>query len=229
MEKLIYILGQPEDQTVAALFGALTERKVPELKALGVQRIRVCVRDEYVAPAAPLCGGQLAPDTWCYLAVWVDSRVSHGAIRELLLPLASFIYGYAVAESEPLSHDYKSDGSRTAGMNEVVMFRKPKAVNRATFLQTWLESHTQIAIDTQSTFGYVQNIVGDRLDEDTPWFDSIVEENFPDEAMSSQEAFYDAVGNPELYQEREKTMIDSVMRFIDFESLERMPLSEYNF
>ena len=114
-------------------------------------------------------------------------------------------------------------------MNEVVMFRKPEDVDRADFLDVWLGSHTQIAIDTQSTFGYVQNIVGDTLDPGSPWFDAIVEENFPEAAMTSQEAFYNAVGNEALYKEREKIMIDSVVRFIDFASMERMPLSEYNF
>ena len=212
-----------------ALFESLTAQKIPALKALGAERIRACVRDSHVAPAADLCIGQRASETWCYLALWVNSRVAHVGIRDILSPLASFLHGYAVAESEQLFHDFQPDGQRVTGMNEVVMFRKPDSLDRHDFLDTWLGSHTQIAIDTQSTFGYVQNIVGDTLDADTPWFDSIVEENFPDEAMTSQQAFYDAVGNPDLYREREKIMVESVMRFFDFESMERMPLSEYNF
>ncbi|MEM8548805.1 MAG: hypothetical protein AAGF46_11670, partial [Pseudomonadota bacterium] len=204
MEKLIYILGQPEGQSVEDLFEALTKAHIPALIELGAKNIRACVRDSHVAPAEPLRGGQLAGELWCYLALWVNSRVLHTQIEELLAPSASFVYGYAVAESEHLFHEYANDGSRVDGMNEVVMFRKPEGVDRPTFLQTWLHSHTQIAIETQSTFGYVQNIVGDTLDENAPWFDAIVEENFPDAAMTSPEAFYDAVGNTTLYQEREK-------------------------
>ena len=85
MEKLIYILGQPEGQSVESLFDTLSSTAIPALKALGARHIRTCVRDAHVAPAAPLCGGQLAPDTWCYLALWVPSRVLHPQLGKLHL------------------------------------------------------------------------------------------------------------------------------------------------
>ena len=56
-----------------------------------------------------------------------------------------------------------------------------------------------------------------------------MEENFPAAAMSSRPAFYDAVGDDALYEQREQEMMASAMRFIDFDEINCIPMSEYNF
>ncbi len=43
----------------------------------------------------------------------------------------------------------------------------------------------------------------------------------------SRAAFYDADGNEELYRQREKEMVDSCVRFIDFDKIDCIPMSEY--
>jgi hypothetical protein len=91
----------------------------------------------------------------------------------------------------------------------------------------WQGSHTQVAIDTQATFGYRQNLVVRGIGEDTPAFDAIVEENFPPEAMTSDHAFYDTGGDEALLAERMTAMMESCARFIDFESIDVVPMSEY--
>ena len=227
MEKLIYLLGQPESQAVDALDHALRVETVVSLQGTGASHIRACIRDYHVQPAAKRCQGELPGEVWCYLSLWVASRTHHQVLRDILLPLASFLYAYTVAESEQLSHEYAIDGSRVEGMNHVVCFRKPTEQGRSEWLDTWLNSHSQIAIDTQSTFGYIQHIVGDTLEPGSPQFDAFVEENFPAAAMASDEVFYDATGD-EL-QRRTEGMINSELRFIDMESLQVMPMSEYNF
>ena len=122
-----------------------------------------------------------------------------------------------------------ADGARVEGMCQVACFCKPSELDHDAWLATWQGSHTATAIETQSTFAYRQNLVVRRLTEDTPPCHAIVEENFPAAAMTSDEAFYEAEGDPDKYQANLKAMIDSVMRFIDFESMERLPFSEYNF
>ena len=84
-----------------------------------------------------------------------------------------------------------------------------------------------VPIDTQSTFGYRQNVVVRVLGEDTLVFDAIVEENFPPEAMTSDHAFYDTGGDEEQLQQRMTTMMESCARFIDFEHIDVIPMSEY--
>jgi len=229
MEKLIYLLGCPQDASVESLGARLRENTVARLRAAGAARIRACIRDERVEPAAPRRQGDLSRDAWCYLSLWADSRCIHPELKTALESVSSFAHGYAVAESEQLGHDFECDGSRTEGMSQVVLFRKPADLDRARWLKIWLESHTRVAIDTQSTFGYLQHIVGDTLDADTPRFDAIVEENFPAAAMTSDFAFYDAGDDPEKLRARVQSMMDSVTRFIDLESIQVMPLGEYNF
>ncbi len=54
-----------------------------------------------------------------------------------------------------------------------------------------------------------------------------MEENFPPEAMTSDHAFYATGGDEALLQARLKAMMDSCVRFIDFESIDVLPMSEY--
>ena len=84
-----------------------------------------------------------------------------------------------------------------------------------------------MAIDTQSTFGYKQNVIVRPLTYAAPPYDAIVEENFPAEAMTNPQAFYDAAGDEEKHQKHEQAMIESCMRFIDFDKLDRILMSEY--
>ena len=137
---------------------------------------------------------------------------------------------YAVWESEPLVVDTQHHvalGQRSPGMNEVVFLRKPEQLDYNKWLDIWHNSHTQVAIDTQSTFGYRQNVVTKMLTENTTWHDAIIEENFPEAAIHSRMAFYDAENDEALYRAREQAMIDSCTRFIDFENMDCFPMSEY--
>ena len=163
------------------------------------------------------------------VSLWVNSRVISPRLLSVFSAVSGFQHGYAVAESGQLFHDYETDGSRVAGMNQIALFKRPDTLSREEWLSIWLESHTKVAIDTQSTFGYRQHIVGDILTDDAPHFDAIVEENFPAAAMTSMEAFYDAVGDEEKFTQRLGEMIASVSRFIDMGSLQVLPTSEYNF
>ena len=59
-----------------------------------------------------------------------------------------------------------------------------------------------------------------------PPFDAIIEENFPLEAMTSQHAFYGVETDAQL-QANQQAMIDSCVRFIDFDKIDVVPTSEY--
>jgi hypothetical protein len=109
----------------------------------------------------------------------------------------------------------------------VVLLRRPQWLSEAKWLDIWQGSHTGIAIDTQSTFGYRQNRVLQSLSTSGPVIDAIVEENFPPEAMTSPAVFYAADDNPERLQQHIKAMIESCQRFIDFDHLDCLPMSEY--
>jgi len=57
-------------------------------------------------------------------------------------------------------------------------------------------------METQATFGYVQNRVVRPLTDGAPAIDAIVEELFPTEAMHDIHAFYGSGGSPEELDRR---------------------------
>ena len=118
-------------------------------------------------------------------------------------------------------------GERTWGMCQVVLLGRPERLSEQQWIDIWHGSHTRIAIETQSTFAYRQNVIARPMTPDAQPFDAIIEECFPPEAMSSQHVFYAAVGDDEKLQAHQRSMIDSCMRFIDFERIEVLPCSEY--
>jgi len=137
--------------------------------------------------------------------------------------------GYLVTESEPIvnSKHVVANGQRTPGMCQVVVLRKPPRLNYEHWLEIWHGSHTQVAIDTQSTFGYRQNVIVRPLTYAAPPYDAIIEEHFPAEAMTDPMVFYDAVGDEAKRKRNRKAMIESVVRFIDFDKMDCLPMSEY--
>jgi hypothetical protein len=143
----------------------------------------------------------------------------------------SAIHGYLVTESEPLintQHPGKKN-QRAYGMNQVVLLRKPDSIHYEKWIDIWHNSHTQIAMETQSTFAYRQNVVARPVTRQAIALDAIVEENFPPEAMTSAHAFYNAVGDDKLLKKNQTAMFESVQRFIDLEKLDCLPMSEYNY
>ena len=54
-----------------------------------------------------------------------------------------------------------------------------------------------------------------------------MEENFPPEAMTSDHAFYASGGDDAVLQRHMNAMIESCARFIDFQEINVIPMSEY--
>ena len=157
-----------------------------------------------------------------------------GALAESWEPLIDACVArkttYLVAEAEPLINQQAHPtvpGERMYGMCHVVFLSTPEGMSQENFLATWKDSHTQVAIDTQSTFGYRQNVVVRRLGEDTPYCDVIVEENFPPEAMADDHAFYATGGDEAILKKHMTEMGESCTRFIDFGTIDVIPMSEY--
>ena len=113
---------------------------------------------------------------------------------------------------------------RTVGTVQLCTFKNRHDLDRATFIKRWLGDHTAVAVETQSTFGYYQNLVA--ADCHAP-FDALVEEHFPIEAATSAEVFFDAAGNPEKLQKNVARMMASCERFIQQDTINVIHMSEY--
>ena len=78
----------------------------------------------------------------------------------------------------------------------------------------------------ESTFGYRQNLIVRPLTETAEPHSAMIEENFPVEAMTSDHAFYAAQDDATL-QANMQAMLESCARFIDFDRIDVIPMSEY--
>lgn len=233
MEKLIYPLWKKPEQTDTQFRDQLLKQLSPTLLApplaSNLRGLRICVVDDDVAPAAQYRMIASKPAADGLISIWVNSYLQRQAYEQQIEQYCSHFHCYQVTESEPLTNnDYdEAEGQRSPGMNQVVFLQKPPRLSREEWIDIWHNSHTQIAIDTQSSFGYRQNVITRGLSYAAPHYDAIIEENFPNAAISSREAFYDAQGDQALFTERQNTMIESCMRFIDFDKIDCIPMSEY--
>jgi hypothetical protein len=163
--------------------------------------------------------------------VWVDSAVDH--LREpfdlVISGAVTEMAAYLVTESVPLPNTRfpAEPDRRTEGMAQMAFLQRPAHLATPEWLDVWLNSHTHVAVDTQDTFGYVQNVVTRVLTEgSTPW-SAIVEECFPSGAMSDPRVFFAAVGDDDRLRENQQAMFESVQRFLDFTKIDVVPTSQY--
>ena len=225
MEKLLYPLWKLEGASASDFRDRLLGEVASALLDSGVHHLRLSVVDEAVAPADGLRQDKLGPTLDAMLSLWVDSANDRANWEAIIAPVCDHFAGYLVTESEPLKHDAPL-GERMAGWTQVVFLERPAGMSESDWLSVWLGSHTAVAIDTQSTFAYRQNVVVRTLTEGAPTIHAIVEESFPAAAMDSPHAFY-AADSDEALQANINAMIESVARFVDFERINVVPTSEY--
>jgi hypothetical protein len=188
--------------------------------------IRYALVDDDVAPAQALAMTGSKHPRDAVLSFYASDAFDMTKIEHQLQPVAEQICSYRVEEREPLHYD--AAAGRVPGMCQIALLKKPPHLTREQWLDIWLNSHTQIAIDTQSTFSYRQNIVQSIVSaDDWPAYDAIVEEQFPAAAMTNRALFFNAEHNEQLYRANEKSMIESCMRFVDFNAFECVQMSEY--
>ena len=229
MEKIMYVVWKHETDTEAVFRQKLLERVSRQVIDAGARHLRIGVVDEGVIAAASLRTEATKPPISGMISIWVDTSVRRRPIETAIQSSVSRMAGYLVTESEPIvnTKHVAADGQRTPGMYQVVLLRKPPRLSQEQWLEIWLGSHTQVAVDTQSTFGYRQNVIVRPLTYAAPQYDAIIEELFPVQAMTDPMAFYNAVGDEAKRKRHEKAMLDSVVRFIDFDKMDRIPMSEY--
>lgn len=165
------------------------------------------------------------------VALWLDSATAAArAPYEAVLDAAtSRVAGYLVTESEPLPNTAHPSpaGERTWGFSQLAFLRRPERLRPDEFVETWQRVQTTMAMETQSTFRYVQNVVARRLTIDAPPWAGIVEECFPIEAMVDLHVFYDAVGSDERLSDHMTRMMEAVNQFQDTGATDVVWTSEY--
>ena len=239
--------GVPEGTGAEELIAAVAAAAGAPLARLGVRDYVVNVRDEQVAGA--LIDVQVTPRP---VLAAVRARVpvaSASACADVIDALGTLgpVSAWSVTASEPLpvgSPEPAAAGAtsgarggavaaatsevrRCPGMANLAFLRRPERIGREKWLRTWLEEHTQVAIDTQSTTGYTQHVVVRALTEGAPEIDGIVEEIFPVEAARDLGVFFDARADDQRMAANMRAMSASTARFLDEGTVDAIPTGRY--
>ncbi len=118
-------------------------------------------------------------------------------------------------------------GERLPGLYTVAFLEQPDFLTYDEWGQRWQDQHTTVAIETQSTFLCIQNVLVRPLTADAPPWVAIVEEAFPGAAATDPMVFYNAGGSPDTLKAHQTRMLESCQRFIDFSRFETHPTSTY--
>lgn len=231
MEKLMYAIWKREEQAADAFRDSLLQTTLPALAALPeIHGVRFSVVDSAVESAHAKRMESHAPLPDGVISLWVNYAGASAAWDPEIAAGVERHAAYLVTEAEPLATQDKHPcvaGERVYGMCQVVFLSPPQGMSDQEALRIWKDSHTGVAIETQSTFGYRQNLIARKLTDQGPDSFAIVEENFPPEAMTSDHAFYNTGGDEVLLAANFKAMMESCARFIDYERIDVIPMSEY--
>jgi hypothetical protein len=225
MEKVIAVLmrAEPDDEWCERQRGPVADA----LLELGVPGLSVNVRDSVVRESL-MTLTTLDPPVAAVVSLWTQQCYGEQtkAALDLLARECDRLGAYLVTESVPLPGPAVESGSRTTGLANIALLRRPAGLDQSTWLDRWQLDHTSVAIKTQSTFGYTQNWVVRTLTPDAPGIAGIVEELFPAEAITDLKAFFGAADDSDL-QNRVGQMIASTTAFGANENIDTVPTSRY--
>ncbi|MDG2306638.1 MAG: EthD domain-containing protein [Candidatus Binatia bacterium] len=228
MEKLVYCLWRPEAVAPPDFASSLRTDLADDLEALGAIRLRIFVADGDVAAGAGLRLSGLEAHKEGFVSFWLETSQDRGKLEERIAKVASRVAGYLVVESRPMvAAPGDGRGARSPGWVQVTGIAPKDGISYEQFLSHWYGVHRQVAIDTQSSTGYVRNEIVRPLTDDAPGWSAIVEETFPIGALNDPRVFYDAQGSEERFKENARKMFESVEQFLSLEKVDAHPMSEY--
>ncbi|WP_215815243.1 EthD domain-containing protein [Pimelobacter sp. 30-1] len=219
--KVIAALHAPVPGLGAAL---LSPAFRAQAAAAGASRLQVNLDDDAVAPAM-----RFGPGTPITAVVSAWGLTDPAALLDAVRALDADADAWQVDEREPLVPPVVPEGERADALANIAFLRRPAAMAHEAWLRDWLERHTQVAIDTQGTFGYVQNPVVEHLTPGGRDVAGIVEELFPMAALSDQHAFYGSGGDQAELDRRFTALMESCARFGASDGLDLVPTSRYAF
>jgi hypothetical protein len=230
VEKVVYVLWRRDEDSADGLLEELLGETAPRLLSLGARGVQVNVADSRVADAL-IKVATLDPPIDAVVSVWLDTVMdaARAPIDAAVAAVAKRMAAYLVTESVPLPNTTHIPplGERTDGFANIAFLRRPDRFTPDEWLAAWQNVQTPVAIATQSTFGYTQNVVVRPLTPDAPPFAGIVEELFPPEALTDLHAFFDAVGDDVRLQTHMTAMNESTERFGATETIDVVPTSQY--
>jgi hypothetical protein len=217
MEKIVYLLVGPAGLAVPDLARSLRERTVPALSGLGARAVQINVADESLGHPFGVSPEAGTDQILAAVSVWVDTAEGSRTASALPDGGGADWHGWLVCESEPMANEVHPPGpdGAVAGFAQIVALIRPPHLSWGEWRQIWQGTHTSVAINTQSSFRYVQNVVFRAVTPGAPGYAAIVEECFPIEASTDLHVFFDAVGDDARLTRHMAAMSESCDRFMD--------------
>ncbi len=233
MEKVIAALWKTESETRDAFNARLLAELPAKLEAAGASRVRINVEDAITDTGAMLRQTRGQPQHNATIQFWMPSAnaIFRDKVDAVLKAAGARFAAWLVLESTilPNKDHPPATATRNRGWAQMAFLTRPARLNFEEWLAIWQDSHTRVAIDTQSNFEYVQNVVIRALTPDAPPYAAIVEECFPEAALTDPFVFFDAVGDQNKFTANLSAMMESCNRFIDQGMIDVIPTSQYNF
>jgi hypothetical protein len=223
--KVVHALWRPEGVAGDVFSKTLLAELGPRLSDAGASAVQVNVSDEAVA-GATLRITTFPTPVDAVVSVWLPSR-DVAAVTRTLSEVAGHVEGWFVEEESPLPPPVVPLGERQPGLANVAFLRRPEGLPYARWLDLWKNHHTAVAIETQATFGYVQNRVVGPATDGASAVHAIVEELFPIEALTDVHAFYGSGGDEDELARRLGAMLRSVTAFGADRDIDVVPTSRY--
>jgi hypothetical protein len=186
---------------------------------------KFALANDYAAPAKALEIINTEHANQAVISLYLAEQTIPALFAEKLPSITGKIQHYWVKETAVLSQEEKP--GPLDGLCQIALLKKPAALSYEKWLYNWQALHTKVAVETQSNFIYRQNVC-ENLDNTNNNYqiDAIVEEVFPADAMTDRQLFFNAKDNEDLYKANEAKMIESCLRFIDFNHFDCLPMQE---
>ena len=233
MDKVIALLWAPAGTAAEAFAAQLKATLPPLLKAAGAQHIRLNLEDAISGKGAHLRQSR-GPRQHDAVVQFEYSGLGETLPEPICTALARASeqwHAWQVTASQIIANTRHpaQAGERTAGWAQMAFLTLPERLTHAEWRSLWQDRHTAVAIETQANFEYVQNLIERPLSPGAPPYVAIVEECFPEAALTDPFVFFDAVGDPEKFKANLDRMMESCDRFIDRGTIDVIPTGQYNF
>lgn len=231
MEKVVYVLWRDPKVEQETFAQTLRTEIADRLLSQGVHGLQINVVDAAVSAASKLYHVYTRPQMEAVIHAWIDSAIPvfRQPVDDIIARGASRFAAYLVTESQPIrnTRHVPQAGRRTYGLAQIAFGSRPAHIPYEAWLEKWLVGHTRIAMSSQPLFSYQQNAITRVLTPGAPPFDNVVEECFPEEAMTDPYVFFDAVGDEEKYKKNYNAIVDSAKSFVEFDKIDVFPTSQY--
>lgn len=233
MEKLVCLVWRKPSEERAAFNARLLAELPGTLAAAGATGLRINLEDEISARGAHLRQSRGEAQHDAMVQFWLPSAnaLFRAGVDGALAAQGARWCGWVVAESTIIANTAHPSipGERTEGWAQMAFLVRPERLSHRQWLEAWQDRHTLVAIQTQSNFAYVQNLIVRPLAGDCPPYAAVVEECFPEAALTDPLAFFDAAGDPAKFKVNLDRMMESCDAFIDRGTIDVIPTGQYTF